>query len=353
MQFITREFLKEKPAKGAELGFGKYFTDYMFTMKYREGRGWYDGKIEPNVPQRFDLAANVLHYGQGVFEGMKAFLQPDGRIAIFRPDENWARMNRSAERLCIPRFSAETAEKGVEILLDAERSWFPTDPGTSMYIRPAIVATKAALGVHASSEYLFFVLLSPTGNYFKHGLAPLRLIVETTYARAAVGGTGEAKCIGNYAASLLAGKRAEEQGFDQVIWLDSAEKKYVEEAGSMNMFFVIGDEVVTPALNGSILPGITRKSCLQILRDGGYRVSERRISAEEVAEAAESGKLREAFGTGTAAVIAPVGTIRYLGKDYTVGGGKIGEIAQTLFDTVTGIQSGRLPDPYGWRKYIK
>ncbi len=352
MEIIKRDVLKEKPKEGEALGFGRYFTDYMFTMKYTKGKGWHDAKIEPNVPQPFDLATSVLHYAQGIFEGMKAFIQPDGSIAVFRPYENWARMNRSADRMCIPRFPEEVAEEGLEALLKLEKDWIPTAPGTALYIRPTIVATKVALGVHASTEYLFFIILSPVGSYYAHGLEPVKLIVEDFYSRSSLGGTGEAKCLGNYAASIKAGEIAEEKGFDQALWLDSAEKKYVEEVGSMNMFFVIGGEVVTPALTGSILPGITRKSCLQILREKGYAVAERRISIDEVAEAAKSGALSEAFGTGTAAVISPVGLIRYKDVDYTVNGGKMGEITRMLYDTITGIQYGKLPDPHGWRKAV-
>lgn len=353
MQVIPRTVLKQKPKLDSSLGFGQYFTDYMFTMKYTKEEGWHDAKIEPNEPVKFDLATTIFHYAQGVFEGMKAFLQPDGSVCVFRPDENWARMNRSCERMCIPQFPAELAEEGLEELLKLEKGWIPSAPGTALYIRPTIVATRVMLGVHASTEYLFFIILSPVGSYYAHGLEPTKLIVESYYARSALGGTGEAKCLGNYAASMKAGEEAEEKGFDQVLWLDSAEKKYVEEVGSMNIFFVIGGEVVTPALVGSILPGITRKSCLQILRDRGYRVSERRISIEEVVAAAENGTLDEAFGTGTAAVISPVGLIRYQGKDYPINGGRMGEITRMLYDTITGIQYGTAEDPYGWKKIIR
>lgn len=353
MQIIPRKQLKQKPAAGTALGFGKYFTDYMFTMKYSKEQGWHDAKIEPNEPIAFDLATSVLHYAQGVFEGMKAFIQPDGAIAVFRPEENWARMNRSAERMCIPRFPEEIAEEGLEQLLKLEKDWIPRENGTALYIRPTIVATRAMLGVHVSTEYLFFIILSPVGSYYAHGLEPTKLLVEDFYVRSFIGGTGEAKCLGNYAASMKAADLAEEKGFDQVLWLDAAEKKYVEEAGSMNIFFVIDGEAVTPALVGSILPGITRKSCLQALRDKGYSVCERRISIGEVVAAAQNGTLNEAFGTGTAAVISPVGLIRYKDTDYTINGGKMGKITKMLYDTVTGIQYGLLKDVYGWRRLIK
>ena len=353
MKIIKRETLKQKPSPDTELGFGHYFTDYMFTMKYTQGEGWHDPMIEPNEPQRFDLGTSIFHYAQGIFEGMKAFIQPDGSIAVFRPEENWARMNRSAERMCIPQFPADVVEEGLEELLKLEKDWIPTKPGTALYIRPTIVATRVMLGVHASTEYLFFIILSPVGSYYAHGLEPTKLLVEDFYVRSAIGGTGEAKCLGNYAASMKAGEEAEKKGFDQVLWLDAKDKKYVEEVGSMNMFFVINGEVVTPALVGSILPGITRKSCLQVLRDKGYPVSERRISIDEVVEASENGTLDEAFGTGTAAVISPVGLIRYKDKDYVINGGKMGEITKMLYDTITGIQYGKLEDTYHWRKIVR
>lgn len=353
MKIIKRDVLKEKPAKDANLGFGHYFTDYMFTMRYTKEEGWHDAKIEPNVPVEFDLATTIFHYAQGIFEGMKAFIQPDGSIGIFRPDQNWARMNRSAERMCIPKFPEDVVEEGLEELLKLEKDWIPTKPGTALYIRPTIVATKVMLGVHASTEYLFFIILSPVGSYYAHGLEPTKLLVEDYYTRATVGGTGEAKCLGNYAASMKAGEEAEQKGFDQVLWLDAKEKKYVEEVGSMNMFFVIDGEVVTPALVGSILPGITRKSSIFLLQEHGYRVSERRVSIDEVIEAAENGKLDEAFGTGTAAVISPVGLIQYKGKDYVINGGKMGAITQWLYDNITGIQYGTKPDVYGWMKKVQ
>ena len=255
--------------------------------------------------------------------------------------------------MCIPQFPADVVEEGLEELLKLEKDWIPTKPGTALYIRPTIVATRVMLGVHASTEYLFFIILSPVGSYYAHGLEPTKLLVEDFYVRSAIGGTGEAKCLGNYAASMKAGEEAEKKGFDQVLWLDAKDKKYVEEVGSMNMFFVINGEVVTPALVGSILPGITRKSCLQVLRDKGYPVSERRISIDEVVEASENGTLDEAFGTGTAAVISPVGLIRYKDKDYVINGGKMGEITKMLYDTITGIQYGKLEDTYHWRKIVR
>ena len=347
MQIIRAEKLKEKPADQSKLGFGKIFTDYMLTMRYKNG-AWDEPRIEPYGPVAFDLATTVFHYAQGIFEGLKAFRNEAGEVRVFRPEENFKRMNRSAERMCIPQIDEKKVLEGMFELLRLEKDWIPTAPGTALYIRPSIIATNVALGVHASSEYLFFIILSPVGSYYAHGLAPTRLLVEDYYTRATVGGTGEAKCIANYAASMKAGEEAEKKGFDQVLWLDANEKKYVEEVGSMNMFFVIDGEVVTPELVGSILPGITRKSSIELLRAHGYKVSERRVSIDEVIEAQKNGKLNEAFGTGTAAVISPVGMLEYKGTDYVVNGGEMGEITKWLYDTITGIQTGRLPDPFGW-----
>ena len=347
MQIIRAEKLKEKPADQSKLGFGKIFTDYMLTMRYKNG-AWDEPRIEPYGPVAFDLATTVFHYAQGIFEGLKAFRNEAGEVRVFRPEENFKRMNRSAERMCIPQIDEKKVLEGMFELLRLEKDWIPTAPGTALYIRPSIIATNVALGVHASSEYLFFIILSPVGSYYAHGLAPTRLLVEDYYTRATVGGTGEAKCIANYAVSLKAGEEAEKKGFDQVLWLDANEKKYVEEVGSMNMFFVIDGEVVTPELVGSILPGITRKSSIELLRAHGYKVSERRVSIDEVIEAQKNGKLNEAFGTGTAAVISPVGMMEYKGTDYVVNGGEMGEITKWLYDTITGIQTGRLPDPFGW-----
>ena len=347
MQIISAEKLKEKPADQSKLGFGKIFTDYMLTMRYKNG-AWDEPRIEPYGPVAFDLATTVFHYAQGIFEGLKAFRNEAGEVRVFRPEENFKRMNRSAERMCIPQIDEKKVLEGMYELLRLEKDWIPTAPGTALYIRPSIIATNVALGVHASSEYLFFIILSPVGSYYAHGLAPTRLLVEDYYTRATVGGTGEAKCIANYAVSLKAGEEAEKKGFDQVLWLDANEKKYVEEVGSMNMFFVIDGEVVTPELVGSILPGITRKSSIELLRAHGYKVSERRVSIDEVIEAQKNGKLNEAFGTGTAAVISPVGMMEYKGTDYVVNGGEMGEITKWLYDTITGIQTGRLPDPFGW-----
>ena len=324
----------------------------MFTMKYNEKEGWHDPKIEPNKPVEFDLATTIFHYAQGIFEGMKAFIGKNGEIRVFRPEQNWARMNRSAERMCIPQFPVEVVEEGLEELLKIEKDWIPTAPGTALYIRPTIIATKIMLGVHASTEYLFFIILSPVGSYYAHGLEPVSIYIEDFYTRASLGGTGEAKCLGNYACSIKAGEEAEKKGYDQVLWLDAAEKKYAEEVGSMNMFFVIDGEVITPALVGSILPGITRKSAIHLLRDKGYKVTERRISVEEILTALKEGRMNEAFGTGTAAVISPVGKIGYKGTDYVINEGKMGEITKLIYDCITGIQYGKDEDVYNWVKIV-
>lgn len=347
MQVIKCKKGKVKPKDESKLGFGKIFTDHMFTMEYSDGK-WHDAKVQPYGSLALDPSTMIFHYAQGIFEGLKAFRAADGSVNIFRPAENFERMNRSAERMCIPRFDAALAMEGLKKLLETDKGWIPSSPGTALYIRPTIVATEVALGVHAARSFLFFIVLSPVGSYYAHGLEPVKIYVEDFYVRSAVGGTGEAKCIGNYAASLKAAEEAAKQGFDQVLWLDAAEKKYVEEVGSMNMFFVIGDEVVTPMLTGSILPGITRKSSIELLSARGYQVSERRISMDEIIAAAESGALKEAFGTGTAAVVSPVGSFTFKGKTYEVGGGKMGPVTQLLYDEITGIQRGEIADEHGW-----
>ncbi|MGE5577146.1 MAG: branched-chain amino acid aminotransferase [Syntrophothermus sp.] len=336
----------------AQLGFGKIFTDRMFTMKHKKGAGWVDAKIEKYRNFSFDPATCVFHYAQEVFEGLKAYLSEDGRILLFRPEQNARRMIRSAERMCMPPVPEEVFLKAVEKLVLLEKRWIPRVPGTSLYIRPTLIATEGALGVHPSAETLFYIILSPSGAYFKGGFQPVSLLVEDTYVRAVAGGTGEAKTGGNYAASLLAGEKAQEKGFSQVLWLDGREKKYVEEVGSMNIFFCFGKKLVTPALTGSILPGITRASVIELARRLGYEVEERLISIDEVVAGAADGSLTEAFGTGTAAVISPVGSLHYKGKNYIVGGGQVGPITQELYDQLTAIQYGRAKDEFGWVREI-
>ena len=341
-----RTDLKQKPDYD-NLGFGKYYTDHMFVMNYDEGQGWHDPRVVPYANFSFDPATTVFHYAQEIFEGMKAFKNGDD-IVLFRPEANFARMNDSCERLCIPKLDPAVCMEGLMELVKADASWVPEKEGTSLYVRPAIVGTDPYLGVKTSKSYLFYIILSPVAAYYAHGLAPVKIYVEEHYSRAAAGGTGAIKCGGNYAASLIAGERAKELGFDQVLWLDAVEKKYVEEVGSMNIFFVIDGTVVTPALNGSILPGITRRSVIQLLRDKGIPVEERKISMEEIMAAADAGKLEESFGTGTAAVISPVGTLHFAGRDIVINDNRIGKIAQLMYDTVVGIQKQKLADPYGW-----
>lgn len=340
--------LKPKPADENKLGFGNIFTDHMFIMNYDKGEGWHDPRIVPYAPIPFDPAAMCLHYGQEVFEGLKAYRTPDGHIQLFRPDENFKRLNGSNGRICIPKFDETLALEGLKKLIEVEKDWIPSAEGTSLYIRPFIIATDAHLGVRAGDHYLFIIILSPVGAYYAEGINPVRIYVETKYVRTVKGGTGAAKTAGNYAASLLAEAEAKAQNYTQVLWLDGVERKYIEEVGTMNVFFVLGNEVVTPLLAGSILPGITRKSSIDILRSWGLKVSERMLTIDEVVDAYENGELKEMFGTGTAAVISPVGELKYGDLVMKINDGKIGPISQRLYDELTGIQWGRREDPFGW-----
>ena len=340
--------LKPKPQDETQLGFGRIFTDHMFLMNYEKGRGWYDPRIVPYGDFSMDPAAMVFHYGQAIFEGTKCYRRQDGGLQLFRPEENLARMSRSAERMAMPHLDEETALEGLKKLVEIEKDWVPHLEGTSLYIRPTMIALVAQLGVHASHKYLFYIILSPVGAYYKEGLKPVGIYVEDSYVRAVRGGVGFTKCAGNYAASILAGDIAEKKGYAQVLWLDGVEQKYVEEVGSMNMMFAYGKKIVTPMLNGSILPGITRKSVLQLAAQLGYEVEEKRIAIEDVFEDIKAGRCTEAFGTGTAAVISPVGELCWKDEKVTLGDGSIGPVAQKLYDTLTGIQYGRLPDENGW-----
>ncbi len=330
------------------LVFGKTFTDHMFLMNYTTGQGWHDGRIVPYGPLCLEPSAMVFHYAQEVFEGMKAYRNPEGGVQLFRPMENVRRINSSCERMCIPQLSEEEALAAIEQLVRLEQDWVPSAPGTSLYIRPFIIATTPSLGVHAAHDYLFCIICCPVGAYYAEGINPVRIYVENEDVRAVRGGTGYTKCGGNYAASIRAGERAEEQGYAQVLWLDGVHRKYIEEVGSMNVLFKIDGKVITPALTGSVLPGITRKSCLELLRNWGVPVEERLITAEELFDAAESGKLEEAFGSGTAAVVSPIGEMGWGEKHVVVNGGKIGALTQKLYDTLTAIQWGTQPDPFGW-----
>ena len=338
---------KEKPT-GPNIPFGVITTDHMFLMNYTTEKGWHDGRIVPYAPFQIDPACMVLHYAQEIFEGMKAYRDDQGHIRLFRPEENFKRMNNSADRMSIPRIDVDYCVEAVKQLVALEKDWVPTAPNTSLYIRPFIFATDNHVGVHASHTYQFCILLSPVGPYYATGLAPVSIMIEEEDVRAVRGGTGFTKCGGNYAASLRAGERAEQKGYSQVLWLDGVEQKYIEEVGSMNVLFKIGGKIITPALNGSILPGITRKSCLQLLKDMGLEVEERKISVDELIAAAKDGSLEEAFGSGTAAVVSPIGQLSFGEETFSVTGGEIGPVAQKLYDTLTGIQWGRVEDPYGW-----
>ena len=339
--------LKPKPDPD-KLGFGKIFTDHMFLMNYTAGRGWHDPRIVPYGPISLEPCAMVFHYAQEVFEGMKAYRTPDGGVQLFRPMDNVRRMNDSCDRMCIPRLPEEETLEFIKELVRMEADWVPSAEGTSLYIRPFIIATDASLGVHASHTYIFCVILCPVGSYYPEGINPVRIYVENEDVRAVKGGTGYTKCGGNYAASIRAGERAEQAGYTQVLWLDGVHRKYIEEVGSMNVLFKIDGKIVTPALTGSVLPGITRRSCLELLRDWGYTVEERLLSAEELFDAAEHGRLEEAWGSGTAAVISPIGEMGWGEHHVTINNGEIGQLTHRLYDTLTGIQWGREPDPYGW-----
>ena len=345
---ITRAAtLKEKP-DSSTLVFGKNMTDHMFLADYDEGQGWHDPRIVPYGPLQIDPAAKVLHYAEEIFEGLKAYRTADGSIQLFRIKDNIDRMNKSADRLCLPKIPEDLAMAGIMELVKVEQDWVPSEKDTSLYIRPFMIGLDAALGVHSSKHVQFVVIVCPVGAYYPEGLNPVKIYVEDQDVRAVKGGTGMAKTGGNYAASLRAGDRAEKAGYSQVLWLDGVHRKYIEEVGSMNVMFKVAGKILTPDLNGSVLDGITRRSCIQLLKDWGYEVEERRISAEELFEAAENGTLEEAWGTGTAAVVSPIGELAMEDKKVTVSGGKIGPITQKLYDELTGIQWGRVADPHNW-----
>ncbi|CAM2945126.1 branched-chain amino acid aminotransferase [Paenibacillus sediminis] len=347
LKIERREVLKEKP-DFSRLGFGQYFTDHMLIIDYKEGKGWHDARIVPYAPITLDPAAMVFHYGQTVFEGLKAFKTTDNRVLLFRPEKNFARLNRSNDRLTIPQIDEEQVLEALKALISLEKDWIPTEPGTSLYIRPFIIATEPCLGVRASHEYKLMVILSPVGAYYAEGLEPVHINVESKYVRAVRGGTGAAKTAGNYASSIKAQVEAKESGYSQVLWLDGIEQRYIEEVGSMNVFFKIDGQVLTPELNGSILDGVTRDSIITLLKEWGIPVVERKLSIEELHEAYQNGTFEEAFGTGTAAVISPIGELNWLNHKMIINDGKIGELSQKLYDTITGIQTGKLADPFHW-----
>lgn len=344
---IRADPLKPKPDE-SNLGFGIHFTDHMFNMDYTPEKGWYNPRIEPHTFMKMDPACMVLHYGQAVFEGLKAYRTDSGNIQLFRPKDNLKRMNRSCQIVCIPEFDEGFILEAMKELINLEKDWVPHVPQTSLYIRPTIVAVDPALGLQVSNTYRFFIILSPVGAYYAEGFKPVKIMVSHDHVRAVRGGIGEAKTPGNYAASLLAGQNAKENGYSQVLWLDGIERKYIEEVGAMNIFFVLDDELVTPELNGSILPGVTRDSVLQLAKMWGLKAAERKISIDEVMQAEKSGKLQEVFGSGTAAVISPVGKIKWVDKEITIGDGKVGTLTNRFFKAITDIQYGQAEDPCGW-----
>lgn len=348
IRYELKDVRKEKPDWN-NLGFGKYFTDHMFIMDYDKGMGWHDARIVPYQNLSLDPACMVFHYAQEMFEGLKAYKTPDGSVQLFRPEKNIERMNQTNKRLCIPELDASDVLDAIKAIVAVEKDWVPTADGTSLYIRPFIIATDVQLGVHPSKSYKFMIILSPVGSYYPEGIKPVKIFVEREYVRAVKGGTGYAKVGGNYACSLIGQQKAEELGYSQVLWLDGVEHKYIDEVGAMNVFFVIDGVVVTPTLEeGNILPGVTRNSCIQLLRNMGYTVEERKLSLEEVIDAYNNGKLNEAFGTGTAAVVSPMGLLDTGDVKMLINNNEIGEIAQKVYDNLTGIQWGRLNDEFGW-----
>ena len=344
---------KEIPGEDNPLTFGTIFTDHMFMMNYETGKGWFDPRIVPYQKLELEPSAMVFHYAQEMFEGLKAYRADDGRALLFRPDMNAKRANETNKRLCIPQIPEEDFVQAIKELVKVDEAWIPTKEGTSLYVRPFIIATDEFLGVRPSDTYLFIIILSPVGAYYPEGLNPVKIWIEDDYVRAVKGGMGFAKTGGNYAASLIAQVKAHDAGYSQVLWLDGVETKYIEEVGAMNIMFKINGKVITPALNGSILPGITRNSIINVCKAWGYEVEERRISVDELVEAAKNGSLEEVWGTGTAAVVSPVGKLRYIDDVMTIGDGGIGELTQKLYDELTGIQWGKKDDPYGWRIEVK
>jgi branched-chain amino acid aminotransferase len=345
---ISRTTSKRDKPKDKDLSFGTVFTDHMFVANFEEEKGWYDPRVEPYGPLPLDPATAVLHYGQGLFEGLKAFRGQDGKIRLFRPQKHVDRLNRTAQKMCIPALDPDLILKSWTTVVDVDRDWVPASVGTSLYIRPTVIASEPFLGVRPAKEYLYYVILSPVGPYYPEGLAPTKIKVIDNYVRAVAGGLGEAKTSANYAASLHAAEDAKHEGFTQVLWLDGVHRKFIEEVGTMNIMMKIGDEIITPPLAGTILAGVTRDSVLALTREWGLRVSERPITIDEVVEAARKGTLQEVWGTGTAAVISPVGELAYKDERIVVNGGGIGPLTQKLYDTIVGIQYGTAPDTRGW-----
>ncbi|MBN1365288.1 MAG: branched-chain amino acid aminotransferase [Syntrophaceae bacterium] len=344
--------MKTKPKDESKLGFGKIFTDHFFNMKYKDGKGWYDAVIEPYRPLKLDPTAMCLHYAQEIFEGLKAYRGPNDEIYLFRPTENIKRMNSSAERLCMAQIDEEIFMEALKKMVILEKDWIPRGSGTSLYIRPTLIATEAALGVHPSNEYLFFIVVGPVGAYYPQGFMPTKIYVSEEYVRAAKGGTGFIKAAGNYAASLYASRIATGMGYTQVLWLDAKENKYVEEVGTSNIFFLISDELITPPLTGTILPGVTRNSVVKLANYLGVKVAERLLTIDEVISSLEKGTLKESFASGTAAIVSPVGQIYFRKKEYLINGGKTGPLTEKLYNEILQIQYGLKEDPFGWRVKI-
>ena len=345
---ITKTATPSEMPPEDKLGFGKIFTDHMMIVDWEEGKGWFDARIVPFGPIRLHPASTVLHYGAEIFEGLKAYRRADGGVQLFRPMENIRRMNNSAERMSLPQMGENEMLQLLTTFVKLEERWVPKSFGTSMYLRPFLFGNDESLGVHAVKRATFMLIASPSGSYYKEGINPVGIMIENEDVRTVRGGTGYAKCGGNYAASTRAGERAAKKGYSQVLWLDGVERKYVEEVGAMNVMFKIDGEIVTPLLTGSILPGITRKSCIEVLKSKGYKVSERLLSVDELLQALKDGKLEEAWGCGTAAVVSPIGKLAFGDEEYVVNGGKIGEVTQELYDTLTGIQWGKIEDSFGW-----
>ncbi|MGB5231445.1 MAG: branched-chain amino acid aminotransferase [Desulfoprunum sp.] len=345
--FRKADSLKSHPDQ-TSLGFGTIFTDYMFNMDYNPDQGWHNPRIEPYGPIAMDPSTIVLHYGQTIFEGLKAYRTESGAVQLFRPQDNIRRLNQSGDKLCIPPLDEKFVLHALVELLKVEKDWVPSAPGTSLYIRPAIVAMDPYVGLRVSQTYRFFIILTPVGAYYPEGFNPVKIWVTSKYVRAVRGGLGEAKTAANYAASIYATEMAHKEGYTQVLWLDGVELKYVEEVGSMNIFFVIGDELITPMLNGSILAGVTRNSVITLAQSWGMKVTERRIGIDEVYAANQRGELKEIFGSGTAAVISPVGHMKFDGKEITIGDGGVGPVSARLFKELMDIQYGRARDPFGW-----
>jgi branched-chain amino acid aminotransferase len=345
---ISRATTKKPKPKDSELTFGTVFTDHIFVMDFQEEKGWYDPRVEPYGPFPLDPAAAVLHYAQAVFDGLKAFRRRDGQVRLFRPQKHVERLIQSSQRLCIPPLDPDIALKSLVTLVGIEKDWVPSTVGTSLYVRPTIIASEPFLGVRPAKSYIYYVILSPVGAYYPEGINPVKILVVDKYVRAVEGGVGGAKTGVNYAASLYAAEEAKHAGFTQVLWLDGRERKYIDEVGTMNIMMKIGDEIVTPPLSGTILAGVTRDSALTLMRDWGLRVSERPVTIDEVAAAARKGTLEEVWGTGTAAVISPVGELAYKGERLVINGGRIGTLTQKLYDAIVGIQYGTAPDTRGW-----